>query len=179
MSHKKKNGSKENKAKRHVRDKTLQNEVMNVIVVLPIILSIFFLVADFIGLLLKVNNSQHGEAITVGFCIEELVKMVLGYFPVTLISTVAAGLLQQYFYKIPAGFSNEKSVGLFVIFVGYIVFFTVYLCAKYFEYLIVMLAFLAITIGFFVWIWKSLEKEVRDAGPFNKGASHFVGQARK
>lgn len=138
-----------------------QNKAILMMFVLPIVLSAVFCLADCVEL---INNfSSQTTPLEFGIVIVAIVDLLLGYFPVTFISTVAAALLQQLLYKVDAGLEKTKVAGLFVFFIIYIVAYSMYLALKIVNWDFPRLLVLGLTVGFGVWMWRALTDNVRNA----------------
>ena len=154
---------------------TAGNKAKRMTFVLPFLLSALFYGADCIHLINDIVTAPEGTydwtRITILFT-----ELLLGYFPVTFISMVAAAFLQQLLYKVPAGLDKDKIEGLFYFFVAYIVVFTIYLTAKILQWTILMFMVVGLTVWFGLWIWRALEVEVRKPTVAQSDSTkHFVG----
>ena len=144
----------------------------------PIIITLTFCGAD-LAVHYKIYRLSMSEQVkafwTWGIGIEPL-KIVLGYFSVTLITMALFMFIQQFYFKVDAGLDEDKAMTLLIIAVVYLIIYPVYISAFSDSYYMTLFECFA-TVFFGGYIWKSLNVNVRNFSiypPRRGGPKAFV-----
>lgn len=103
-------------------------------------------------------------------------KIVLGYFSVTLITMALFMFIQQFYFKVYAGLDENKAMTLLIIAVVYLIIYPVYISAFFDSYYMTLFECFA-TVFFGGYIWRSLNVDVRNLSmypPHRGGPKAFI-----
>lgn len=103
-------------------------------------------------------------------------KIVLGYFSVTLITMALFMFIQQFYFKVYAGLDEDKAMTLLIIAVVYLIIYPVYISAFYDSYCMTLFECFA-TVFFGGYIWRSLNIDIRNLSvypPHRSGPNAFI-----
>lgn len=101
----------------------------------------------------------------------ESLKIVLGYFSVTMITMALFMFVQQFYFKIYAGLDENKASKMLIIAIVNLIFYPAYIGGFSDSYGMTLFVFLLVVI-LGVYIWKSLNADVKS---FSKHPSHKGG----
>lgn len=140
----------------------------------PIIITLTFCAADLAVHYKEYKTSMSAQVNNYNFltwftCIDSL-KIVLGYFSVTLITMALFMFIQQFYFKVYAGLDEDKAMTLLIIAVVYLIIYPVYISAFLDSYCMTLFECFA-TVFFGGYIWRSLNVDVRNVSmyPPNRG----------